>query len=179
MGGARGPFARAFVPWVAEWQRAGLSGTQERVLLLLISRMEEQGDGSFTTWYPRAEISATLGISPNTARNAIRGLRGKGIIERIKDAGRRACPHYRIMPVEKGTRSAPPFAEKGTRSAPPFLPAETHRLRSSEGEQKGYPLSTPSKKEIRERLKAVPSRAHSFADLMAMREGGVLDDYDA
>ncbi len=103
------PFARAFVPWIAEWSRMGLSGTQERVLLLLVSRMEPDGRGGFTSWFPRAEMAATLGLSELTIRNAINALVGKGVLKRLGKAYKSTAQKYQIMPTHKGYLTSDPI----------------------------------------------------------------------
>lgn len=96
------PFARAFVPWVSEWSRMGLSGTQERVLLLLVSRMESDGRGGWTSWFPRAEMADVLGLSEETVRRAIRHLVDKGALKRIGKAYNSTAQKYKLMPAYKG-----------------------------------------------------------------------------
>ena len=96
------PFARAFVPWVAEWSRMGLSGTQERVMLLLVSRMESDGRDGWVAWFPRAEMADVLGISEETVRRAIRHLVDKGALKRIGKAYNSTAQKYKLMPSYKG-----------------------------------------------------------------------------
>lgn len=107
------PFARAFVPWVAEWSRMGLSGTQERVLLLLISRMEPDGKGRWYAWYPRAEMADALGLKEDTVRKAIIALREKGALQTCGKSYSGKCQRYQIMPNAKGYLSVPTILKKG------------------------------------------------------------------
>ena len=55
--GRRTQFAMAFVPWIEEWQRMELSGTQTRVMLMMASRMEPS---PFRAMYRRAFSSAGI-----------------------------------------------------------------------------------------------------------------------
>lgn len=103
------PFARAFVPWVAEWSRMGLSGTQERVLLLLISRMEPDGRGGFTSWFPRTEMASVLGLSELTIKDAINALVRKGALVRLGKSYKSNTQKYQIMPGYKGEVATIPF----------------------------------------------------------------------
>lgn len=105
-------FARAFEPWVSEWSKAGLSGTQERVLLLLIMNMERDGQGEFTAWRSRKEISYMLGLSESQVRKAVRALISKGMIEAVGKSHSGRCQRYKIMP-KKGYPHRAPIYEKG------------------------------------------------------------------
>ena len=106
------PFARAFVPWIAEWSRMGLSGTQERILLLLVSRMEPDGNGGFTSWFPRAEMAVALDLSELTIKDAINALVRKGALARLGKSYKSTAQKYQIMPVYKGEVVAIPFRDK-------------------------------------------------------------------
>lgn len=106
------PFARAFVPWVAEWSRMGLSGTQERVMLLLVSRMEPDGNGGFTSWYPRIEMAAALNLSELTIKDAVNALVRKGALIRLGKSYKSTAQKYQIMPGYKGEVVANPFRNK-------------------------------------------------------------------
>lgn len=106
-------FARAFEPWIAAWSRMKLSGTQERVLLLLMAGMERDANGAYTAWRPRREIADILGLSENTVREAIQALKRKGIIEPIGPSHAKCCQRYKIMPRKKGGLQTPPIIEKG------------------------------------------------------------------
>lgn len=130
------PFARAFIAWVAEWQRAGLSGTQERVLLMLCSRMEPDGAGGFTSWYPRGEMAGRLGVPPQTVSNAVRALRRKGFLAVLARARRGArSTVYRVMPGHGPvTRRAQPTEDVG------YPPGTTKTVT--------YPQGTTNREEV-------------------------------
>ena len=107
-------FARAFVPWITEWADAGLSGTQERVMLLLIANMESMGGGRFKSWCPRAEMASALGVSEDAIRKAVRVLIAKGMLKRIGNAHNGKVQQYQIMPPKGGTTVPPSLREGGT-----------------------------------------------------------------
>lgn len=107
------PFARAFVPWIAEWSRMGLSGTQERILLLLVSRMESDGKGRWYSWYPRVEMADALGLKEDTVRKAIVSLREKGALQTCGKSYSGKCQRYQLMPNVKGCLSVPTITKKG------------------------------------------------------------------
>lgn len=133
-------FARAFVPWITEWARADLSGTQERVMLLLIANMQSMGNGKFKAWCPRAEMAELLGLSETTVRNAIRALIRKGMLKKAGAAYNGKAQEYFLMPTGKGypsstpitkkrgccggTKGGAPEVHKGTSPAPPTRPLE-------------------------------------------------------
>lgn len=106
-------FARAFVPWIAEWSRAGLSGTQERVMLLLATHMERGGDGQYTAWMPRSEMAEVLGVSELTVRDAIQKLKRKGMLKMLGGAHCGRAQKYVLMPTGKGYAQRLPIKEKG------------------------------------------------------------------
>lgn len=106
-------FARAFVPWIAEWADAGLSGTQERVMLLLIANMESMGGGRFKSWCPRAEMASALGVSEDAIRKAVRVLISKGMLKRIGNAHNGKVQQYQIMPPKGGNNSTPIIEGRG------------------------------------------------------------------
>ena len=117
------PFARAFVPWIAEWSRMGLSGTQERVLLLLISRMEPDGKGRWLSWFPREEMADTLALSETTVRHAVKALADKGAIRRVGKSYNGKAQKYELMPKFKGVVNATPFkVERGTQDGHKGVP---------------------------------------------------------
>lgn len=105
-------FARAFEPWIAAWSRMKLSGTQERVLLLLIEEMERDANGNFTAWRPRREIADILGLSEETVRQAIKGLKQKGAIQQVGTSRINRCQRYKIMAAKVGGLETPPIIEK-------------------------------------------------------------------
>ena len=111
-------FARAFEPWIAEWAEAGLSGTQERVMLLLAANMERNSRGEFEAWRPRSEIAAILGKSENTIRNCIQQLVKMGMLERVGESYRSKVQRYILMP-RKGYRNRVPIETKGYRTSVP------------------------------------------------------------
>ena len=112
-------FARAFIPWVSAWSEMGLSGTQERVLLLLISNMEPDGRDGFTSWYPRADMAVALGLSELTIKDAINALIRKGEIKRPGKSYRGRAQKYVIMPHSKGVvTSNPNHSERGGSDTP-------------------------------------------------------------
>lgn len=132
------PFARAFVPWIAEWSRMGLSGTQERVLLLLVSRMESDGRGGWVAWFPRAEMSEVLELSEETVRRAIRHLVEKGAIKRIGKAYSSTVQKYKLMPNYKGGISGHPIkTERGAQSDQKGVPSTPIK-----GVSPGIPIRT-------------------------------------
>lgn len=106
-------FARAFEPWIAEWAEAGLSGTQERVMLLLAANMEHNSRGQFESWMPREEMAEILGLSAVTVRNAIRALVKMGMLKPIGKAYRGMAQKYILMPTGKGYRHRTPIVTKG------------------------------------------------------------------
>lgn len=149
-------FARAFEPWIAEWAKAGLSGTQTRVLLLLIANMEESANGQFTSWRPRAEMAEILGLSEITVRNAILALSRLGMIKKVGKAYNGKAQKYLIMPGKKrvpaqqphsgervpnlGTKGYLPSVLKGTSTATP--------TRTLEGASTSYSRSSAKENEI-------------------------------
>lgn len=105
-------FARAFEPWIDEWAEAGLSGTQERVMLLLAANMERNSRGEFESWRPRSEMAAILGKSEHTIRNAIQQLVKMGMLEKSGYSHRGKVQTYILMP-RKGYRHRVPIETKG------------------------------------------------------------------
>lgn len=106
-------FAMAFVPWVESWSQMGLSGTQMRVLLLLIANMQRDKHGNFYAWRQRSEIAATLGLRDETVRKAIAALKDKGAIKIKGKSYSGRCQEYWIMPKIKVALQIPTFSEKG------------------------------------------------------------------
>lgn len=129
-------FARAFEPWIAEWSKAGLSGTQERVMLLLAANMERDEKGSFVTIRSRSEIAQILGMSEVTIRNAVKALARKGMIQKVGKAYNGNAQKYVLMPRNKGgaervqiidkggstenRKGVPQRSRRGTSTAPPI-----------------------------------------------------------
>lgn len=148
------PFARAFIPWIAEWSHMGLSGTQERVLLLLVSRMEPDGRGGFTSWFPRAEMAEVLGLSELTIRNATNALVGKGALRRLGKSYKSTAQKYQIMPECKGYLMGTPInaqrgcsgGSKGVARTVPKGTSPATPLRTKEGASASS--SQPSAREI-------------------------------
>lgn len=110
-------FARAFEPWIAEWAEAGLSGTQERVMLLLATNMERNSKGQFESWRPRAEMAEILGVSEYTIRDAIQALRRKGMLVKSGYSHRGKVQKYILMPCGKGYSQRQPINDKGSAEA--------------------------------------------------------------
>lgn len=110
-------FARAFEPWIAEWAEAGLSGTQERVMLLLAANMERNSKGQFESWRPRAEMAEILGVSEYTVRDAIQALRRKGMLVKSGYSHRGKAQKYILMPRGKGYPHRQPINDKGSAEA--------------------------------------------------------------
>lgn len=144
-------FARAFEPWIAEWSRLGLSGTQERVLLLLIMNMERDANGEYTAWKPRREISEMLGLSERQVRKAVDALKAKGAIEVVGKSHSGCCQRYRIMP-KKGAPHRVPIYEKGSPErdkkgpleGPKRVPLSGGPTRSIEGASPSYGRARPT-----------------------------------
>ena len=57
----RGPFSRLYGPWVDQLAGAGAGRTQTLVLLCLCERLDFDGRGNASAWYPRAELAERLG----------------------------------------------------------------------------------------------------------------------
>lgn len=128
-------FARAFEPWIAEWAEAGLSGTQERVMLLLAANMERNSRGEFEAWRPRSEMAAILGKSENTIRNCIQQLVRMGMLERVGESYKSKVQRYVLMPC-KGYRYRVPIETKGYL---PSVPKGTSRA-VPKGTEGKYPI---------------------------------------
>lgn len=125
-------FARTYVPWIEEWARMKLSGTQMRVLLLLISRMEPDGNGGWVAWYPRDEMAELLGLSEVTVRNTLTSLKEKGAIKTLRAAHRGWCQRYQIMPKIKVHPYSKPNQEKGSATeVRKGLPEQCQRVTST------------------------------------------------
>ncbi len=106
-------FAMAFEPWVREWSEAGISSTQMSVMLLLIARMQSDGDGRFTTWRSRAEMADVLGKSDRTIKNAVLALKQKGFLLPIGKSYNGKAQQYVVMPTGKGYPQRNPIQLKG------------------------------------------------------------------
>lgn len=106
-------FAMAFVPWVESWGEMGLSGTQMRVLLLLMANMQRDKHGNFYAWRQRSEIANILGLREETVRKAISALKDKGAIKIKGKSYSGRCQEYWIMPKIKVALQIPPISEKG------------------------------------------------------------------
>lgn len=148
------PYARAFIPWIAEWHASGLSGTQERVMLLLVSRMGRDSNGWWTSVFPRSEMCSVLGISDKTAKDAVRKLKEKGLISPVGKSHNGTAQRYRIMPRSEGVAYDGPQKNKGV--------AETVRKGWPERYERGTSTATP----LRSKKKAAP---RSYG-----REGGII-----
>lgn len=132
--GKRTQFAMAFVPWIEEWQRMELSGTQTRVMLMMASRMERSPEGCWS-YFSRSEMAERLGVSERTVKNAIDSLKKKGALS-LKGYGSRGhCQEYWLMPgidvvygdkPEKGTLTSIPnvkgYATEGQKGTPGSIP---------------------------------------------------------
>ena len=153
MKGSKGtPYARAFMPWVVFWYKAGLSSLQISMMLLFVSRMEINDRGEWTTVYPRAEMAEALGVKPETIKRNVTELKKKGIVENVGMAFNGRAQRYRIMndlrgvtyaPHEGGHKMTPPKPEGGYESCT-FGGYDSY---PEEGDNSCPPLR--SKKEIR------------------------------
>lgn len=115
-----------------------LSGTQMRVLLLLISRMEPDGNGGWVAWYPRDEMAELLGLSERTIHDVMIDLKAKGAIKTYKSSHRGLCQRYQIMPDVKVSAYRHPKEEKG-------VPTERQKG-CPENVQRGRSTGTPLRK---------------------------------
>lgn len=162
-------FARAFEPWIAEWAEVGLSGTQERVMLLLAANMERNAKGQFEAWRPRAEMAEILGVSEVTVRNTVKALARKGLLKPVGKSYKGTVQRYVLMPTGKGYRRSTPIitkggavevskgvlerSQRGTATAPPTRPLEgasdaPSRVRPSATEIDYYAISKAANKGI-------------------------------
>lgn len=147
-------FAMAFEPWVREWSEAGISSTQMSVMLLLIARMQSDGDGRFTTWRSRVEMADVLGKSEKTVRNAVQALKRKGFLLPIGKSFNGKAQQYVVMPTGKGYPHRTPIRVKGCavegRKGVPKraerVPRTAHPLIQSDGASASS--SQPSAREI-------------------------------
>lgn len=145
------PYARAFLPWIADWSKAKLSGTQTNVMLLLVSRMERNDRGEWTAVFPRAEICEILGIADTTAKETIRALKRKGLIEIVGKSFNGRCQRYRLMPNSRRVVYAPAYG--GSPKTPHTNKGESEDVSLGSPDTDGRVIcpDTPlrSKKEIR------------------------------
>lgn len=112
----------------------GLSGSQVSVMLLLCSRMETDGGGTWFGWYPRSKIAETLGMSERTVADIMTKLKRKGAISTRGKAFSGRCQTYWLMPGEKGIALGKPKSQKGSSAQ------QTHYVKGSAAErEKGLP----------------------------------------
>mgnify|MGYP001180859454 CR=1 FL=1 len=112
-------FARAYIPWVLRWREMDLSKLQIEVMLLLISGMERDAGGGWFAYFSRESMAEMLGVSENTMKRAIQGLKAKGALVKKGFSRRGHCQEYWIMPVSKGNpyiRTAPKGGTERTQS---------------------------------------------------------------
>lgn len=128
------PFSRVPLPWLEEWSHASVSATMLSVMALLISRIEQDGQGRFYAWYPRNAMAETLGVSERTVSRAINALGKRGFIRIKEQASRGRVAVYWIMPN----------AEKVPATAAPNQ-GERYRCRSRKGTTHS---GTPKNKEV-------------------------------
>lgn len=134
----------------------GLSGTQERVMLLLVSRMECDERGVWTAVFPRSEMCGLLGISDKTAKDAVRKLKARGLIEAVGKSFSGTSQRYRIMPHGvapkvplNGVAPKVPQRHKGV--------AETVRKGWPERYERGTSTATPIRSKKKEGASTAPS----------------------
>lgn len=85
-------------PWVDEWARAGLSGTQMTVMLKLCSRLEFDEHGNAHAWYPLEEMAEETGKKPRTLSKAVSSLKEHGFLKQKSKAYNNHVAEYYVMP---------------------------------------------------------------------------------
>lgn len=106
-------FARAFEPWIDRWAELGLSARQIEVLLKLMTYMERNSRGEYTSSRPRADIAESLGISEESVRCAINELKKRGAIKPVGSSFSGTTQKYIIMPSNGAGKGLPRITEKG------------------------------------------------------------------
>lgn len=117
------PYTALYAKWNAELTARKVSGREYAVFVALTQyKVERLRDGTGTAWRPREDIAASLGITPDEVKNAMRGLKDKGCIAPLGPAHRGKAQVYRILPdcpvFPKGKGCAPDTSKKDERGAP-------------------------------------------------------------
>lgn len=109
----QGPYSRKHHSWIVELCHAHCGRIELLVMDALCERLEFDRWGNASAWYPRAEMAQELGLTENQIRDAVTGLKKKGLVK-VKSQGHNGhATVYSIMPSHpwksvKGTRPPKP-----------------------------------------------------------------------
>ena len=93
------PYTALYASWNAELVARGASGREFAVFAALIQfKVERLPDGTGKAWRPKEDIAASLGMTPEAVKSALRGLKEKGCIRPLGPAHRGRAQVYQIMP---------------------------------------------------------------------------------
>lgn len=100
MGGSRkaGPYSRTYGPWVDELAARGAGRLQLLVMACLCERLEFDHHGNASAWYPRAEMAERLGVPEKAVKEAVRGLKSKGLLKVKRSGHSGRATVYAVMP---------------------------------------------------------------------------------
>lgn len=94
----RGPFSRLYGPWVDQLAGAGAGRTQTLVLLCLCERLDFDGHGNASAWYPRAELAERLGTTKESVSKAVSGLIEKRLLSVKRSGHKGRATVYNVFP---------------------------------------------------------------------------------
>ena len=145
------PYTALYAKWNAELTARKVSGREYAVFVALTQyKVERLRDGTGRAWRPREDIAASLGLTPDEVKNAMRGLKQKGCIAPLGPAHRGKAQVYRILPdcpvfpkgegcaldTSKIVQRGAPQPPKGCVLEPP--------IRRKEGVSPSYSRANPS-----------------------------------
>lgn len=144
------PYTRLYARWNAELVARGVSGREFAVFAALTQyKVEELPDGTGRAWRPKEDIAASLGMTPNAVKAAMRGLKDKGCIRPLGPAHRGKAQVYQVMPdcpvFTEGKGCPADTPKKGKRGAPqpPKGCAPDTPIRRKEGVSPSYGRANP------------------------------------
>ena len=175
MPGGRGEsFTKLHTAWMAELVARGASKSEWAVFCMIAQFQEPGPRGTVRAWRPVKEMAAVSGLSEKAVRNAVQGLKKKGVIRPIGKAHRSRAQLYEIMPgiavstgervgnahthsQAKGMQVAHPNQKKGCATRSPKGMQVAHPNRREEPaspalRREGREKPTDRRRELRERL---------------------------
>lgn len=129
-----GPLSMQYDAWINAWAEGGCGRAELLLLLKLCERLEFDGRGRATSWYPRGEMAAELGMAEDALKRAAGRLKKRGFLDERQRAHNGRCEVYAVMPQCKW-----PAMEKlaedavGGAESPPKGGREDAPLRREEG----------------------------------------------
>lgn len=144
------PYTRLYARWNAELVARGASGRECAVFAALTQfKVEGLPDGTGKAWRSKEDIAASLGLTPDAVKAAMRGLKDKGCIRPLGPAHRGRAQVYQVMPgcpvftKGKGRSTDTPKKDKRGASQTPKGCAPDTPIRRKEGVSPSYGRANP------------------------------------